>query len=255
MSPHPFLDSPTPIALAHRGGAAEAAENTLEAFRASYGLGYRWLETDVHLTRDAVVAAFHDPRLDRVTDRTGDIEDLDWEDVGSATVAGTGRIPSMEQLLTEFPDARFNIDTKSDRVVVPLLELIEAHDAWDRVCLGSFVDRRLDRARSIGGDRLCTSAGPREIASAVAGSFRLSVGRIDAHVLQIPIAFWGLRLVTRRLVRSAHEQGLAVHVWTIDRPDEMRRLLDIGVDGIMTDRPSVLREVMLERGLWQTGST
>ena len=238
------------MAIAHRGGAHEAPENSVDAFRAAYDMGYRWLETDAHVTLDRVVAAFHDPRLDRVTDRRGRIGELTWSAIRDARIEGSGRIPAMSDLLRDFPDARFNIDTKSDAVVEPLIELIGEHDAWDRVCVGSFFDRRLRRARALAGDRLCTSAGPLQIGVQLGRAYRAPLRRIGADVLQIPVRFRGVPLANRRLVRSAHAEGLAVHVWTVDDRAEMHRLFDLGVDGIMTDRPAVLREVMVERGYW-----
>ncbi len=250
MATHPYLESSRPIGIAHRGGAAEEPENTIEAFRAASALGFRYLETDVHLTIDGVVAAFHDPTLDRVSDRSGSIAELPWSEVRGARVEGRGTIPSMQELLEEFPDARFNIDAKSDAVLVPLLDLMVELDVLDRVCLGSFSDRRLARARARLGARLCTSAGRAGIARHVARARGVRVPPDKAHALQVPPSVRGIRLVTRRFVDRAHADGRAVHVWTIDDEDQMHELFDLGVDGIMTDRPQALRSVMIERGLW-----
>lgn len=250
MPTHPYLKHDGPIALAHRGGAHEAPENTMIAFQASYDMGYRWFETDAHLTVDHVVVSFHDSILDRVTDSTGRIDELPWTDVSAAVVGGVGRVPSMSELFTEFDDARINIDAKSDRVLEPLLEMIGSLDAWDRVCIGSFSHSRLRRAREIGGARLCTSASPRQIAQQKIRSYGVPIRPIAADALQIPVTVKGVQLVAPRLLDSAHADGLAVHVWTIDDPAEMTRLLDMGVDGIMTDRPAVLKDVLVARGSW-----
>lgn len=248
-----FLDHPRPIAFAHRGGAADAPENTLEAFGEAMALGFRYLETDVHLTADGVLVAFHDASLDRVTDRTGRIAELTWDEVRVARVLGPGRdgsIARMVDLLEAFPDARFNIDPKADEAVEPLAELITAADAVSRVCVGAFSDRRVARVRELVGEGLCCGLGPRGVTRLRIASLGLPVGRPDGDCAQVPPSLRGVPVVDRRLVDTAHRLGLQVHVWTIDDPTEMHRLCDLGVDGIMTDRPSVLRDVLMARGEW-----
>jgi glycerophosphoryl diester phosphodiesterase len=260
---HAYLEAARPVAFAHRGGSEEAPENTLPAFAAAVRLGFRYLETDAHLTRDGVLMAFHDPRLDRVTDRAGAIADLTLEEVEAADAAyawspdggrsfplrGSGvRVPRLEHLLVRFPHARVNIDPKADASVEPLVALVDRLGAWDRVCFGAFSDRRVARIRALSGGRACTSMGPRAVAVA-----RLCAGagvlpRQGADCLQVPVRQGPVPLVTARFVRAAHRAGLPVHVWTIDDPRTMHALLDLGVDGLMTDRPSVLRGVFLARG-------
>ena len=149
MSGWAYLDHPAPIAFAHRGGALDAPENSMEAFDAAVRLGYRYLETDVHLTADGVVVALHDASLDRVADRSGAVADLTWAEVSGARIDGVGTIPRLDDLLTCFPRARFNIDPKSDAVLEPLLERLQASHALERVCIGSFSDRRVARALSL----------------------------------------------------------------------------------------------------------
>lgn len=250
---HPFLDHPSPIAIAHRGGAAEAPENTMEAFAAAMALGFRYLETDVHLTADGVLVAFHDTSLDRVTDRTGRLADLTWDEVRRATVLGegtNGSIARMADLLEAFPDARFNIDPKADASVEPLAALINATGSVARVCVGAFSDRRVARVRALVTGDLCTGLGPRAVTRLRLASLGLPVGRPEGNCAQVPPTLRGVTLVDRRLVQTAHRLGLQVQVWTIDDPSEMHRLCDLGVDGIMTDRPAVLRDVLRARGVW-----
>lgn len=249
-SPWPFLDHPGPIAFAHRGGAGDWPENTMPAFEGAVELGYRWVETDAHVTSDGICLAFHDDQLDRVTDRTGVIAELPYREVRQARVDGREPIPLLEDLIGTFPDLRVNIDPKHDAAVDALAAVIERTGAVDRVCVGSFSDQRIDRIRAALGPKLCTSLGPKAIARLRGKSFGLPAGTITGGCAQVPHAFKGVPVTDRRFVERAHAAGLQVHVWTIDDPAEMHELLDLGVDGIMTDRPAVLREVLRSRGAW-----
>ena len=252
MSRHPYLDMDGPIAFAHRGGAEEFPENTLRAFRHAVDLGFTHIETDVHATADGVAVAFHDDSLDRVTDGRGIVGDLTWSQVQRARVAGTDPIVRLDELLEGLPDTRVNLDPKSDAAVEPLVDVLLRLGAVERVCVCSFSDRRTQRVRDRIGDSLCVGAGPRGIARLLAASARVPApGSLDYHAAQVPVRSKGLTLVRPGVLAAARRHGIAVHVWTIDEPAEMRRLLDMGVDGIMTDRPAVLREVMIERGHWR----
>ncbi|MFE9923650.1 glycerophosphodiester phosphodiesterase [Streptomyces sp. NPDC005774] len=248
---HPYLDHPGPIAFAHRGGAADGLENTARQFRCAVEAGYRYIETDVHVTRDGRLVAFHDATLDRVTDGAGLIADLPWRDVEQARVAGREPVPLFEELLTAFPEVRWNVDVKAEPALLPFLELIERMDAWDRVCLGSFSEARVMRAQRLAGPRLATSYGTRGVLNLRLRSWGVPVTvRRSAVAAQVPEARSGVPVVDRRFVRTAHARGLQVHVWTVNEPERMHRLLDLGVDGIMTDHIDTLRKVMEDRGIW-----
>ena len=250
-----FLTPPGPRAFAHRGwhtGDLAGLENSMAAFRRAVDEGYRYLETDVHLTRDRKLVAFHDDRLDRVTDSVGLIANLTWDEVRQARIGGREPIPLMEQVLAEFPGAYFNIDPKADASVGPLIDLIRSAGAVDRVCIGSFSDARLAAVRAALGPGLATSIGPRGIGSLVLAARLGRPGRAPGAVAaQVPTRFGRVQVVNPRFVDTAHGAGLEVHVWTIDDPAVMYRLLDLGVDGIMTDRPELLRQVLTDRGLWR----
>ncbi|MEM7141431.1 MAG: glycerophosphodiester phosphodiesterase [Actinomycetota bacterium] len=248
---HPYLDVGTPIAFAHRGGAEVHPENTERAFRHAVELGFTHLESDVHVTRDGVAISFHDHELDRVTDREGVIADLDWSEVRRARVDGTEAIMTLDELFEAFPSSRLNLDPKHEAAVEPLADAILRHDAVDRVMVGSFSDRRIAKVRQRVGPRLAVSAGPRHTAALLVRSRGVPVPTQWFHALQVPTTMRGLPVVTERLVDHLHEVGTQLHVWTINDPEEMSRLLDLGVDGIMTDRPGVLRDVMVERGEWR----
>jgi glycerophosphoryl diester phosphodiesterase len=243
---HPYLDWPAPIPFAHRGGASDNPENTMPAFEHAVGLGYTYLETDVHATSDGVLVAFHDPDLSRTCGRPGTIESLTWREVSAARVDGREAIPSFEELIDAFPEARFNVDCKADGAVQPLVDAIRRLGCLDRVCIGSFSDRRLRRLRGALGDRLCTGLGPVQVASLVLA------GRVPrgGQVAQVPVTMRSVTVVSERTIAAAHRGGLHLHVWTIDDTDEMHRLLDLGVDGIMTDRPQRLKDVLVDRGAW-----
>jgi glycerophosphoryl diester phosphodiesterase len=246
----PFLEHDGPIAFAHRGAHFEdgITENSMAAFARAVELGFRYVETDVHATADGVLVAFHDDVLDRTTDGTGRINDLPWSTVRTARLReGDGGVPLLEDLLGAWPDLRVNVDAKADPAVEPLVEVIRRTDAWDRVCLAAFSDRRLDRLRALTDDRCCTSMGPREVARLRAASVHIPSGAFAAACVQVPTRQGPLPLVDRRFVAAAHRRDLHVHVWTIDDPTEMTQLLDLGVDGIMTDRPDVLLDVLAHR--------
>ncbi|MBU6533192.1 glycerophosphodiester phosphodiesterase [Streptomyces mayonensis] len=248
---HPYLDHCGPLAFAHRGGAADGLENTLRQFRRAVEAGYRYIETDVHATLDGRLVAFHDSTLDRVTDGAGRIADLPWETVRRARVAGAEPVPLFEELLETFPGVRWNIDVKAEPALAPLLELIGRTNAWDRVCVGSFSEARVVRAQRLAGARLATSYGTRGVLGLRLRSWGLPAAvRRSAVAAQVPEAQSGVPVVDRRFVRTAHARGLQVHVWTVNDPERMHRLLDLGVDGIMTDHIDVLRKVMEDRGVW-----
>ncbi|MEV6804448.1 glycerophosphodiester phosphodiesterase [Streptomyces sp. NPDC017248] len=248
---HPYLDHPGPIAFAHRGGAADGVENTVAQFRRAVELGYRYIETDVHATADGRLVAFHDATLDRVTDGAGRIADLPWSEVRQARVGGREPVPLFEELLETFPGVRWNVDVKAEPALRPLLELVERAGAWDRVCAGSFSEARVVRAQRLAGPRLATSFGTRGVLNLRLRSWGLPAAvRRSAVAAQVPEAQSGVPVVDRRFLRAARARGLQVHVWTINEPERMHRLLDLGVDGIMTDHIDTLRKVMEDRGVW-----
>lgn len=253
------LDPPgSVLAFAHRGGASHpdivGLENSMAAFRSAVEQGYQYLETDVHVTRDGVLLAFHDDVLDRVTDAAGLIAEMSHQEVARARIGGVEQVPTLAELFDAFGDARFNIDVKSRGAVRALADFIDARDVADRVLVGSFSRARLNEFRRLTGGRVATSAAPSEVAAFVllpSGRLadRVTRGRVAA--LQIPHRQGRIPITTRSLVRRAHAAGKQVHVWTIDEPDEMKTLLDLGVDGLMTDRTDILKSVLTERGQWR----
>ncbi|MGY1810981.1 glycerophosphodiester phosphodiesterase [Blastococcus sp. SYSU D00669] len=248
-----FLDAPTPLAFAHRGGAIEHLENSMSAFEACVALGYRYLETDVRATADGVLVAFHDATLERTTDRAGSIERLPWSEVSQARIGGREPIVRLDDLLGAWPDVRFNLDIKAAGVLAPLARTVRRLQATDRLCLASFSDARIAAARRLFGPSMCTSLGPRGVAALRLSSYSpraAGLVRINAGCAQVPVHLGGRALIDERFVAAAHARGLQVHAWTVDTEDEVDTLLDLGVDGIMTDRPAMLRETLEKRGQW-----
>jgi glycerophosphoryl diester phosphodiesterase len=238
--------------MAHRGGALHPEnlgyENSLRAFEHAVDLGYRYLETDLHATSDGVVIAFHDRLLDRVTDRTGVVAQLPWSEVSKAKINGHEPIPRLDELLEHFPGIKFNLDIKAENGLKPAADVLRAANAIDRVCVSSFSQSRVRRIRNELGPTLCTGYGDWET-----GLIRFLPIPLKAAgaCLQIPERYGRLRVLTPGLVKRAHALGKQVHAWTIDDPADMNRLLDAGVDGLITDRTDLLRDVLIKRGQWQ----
>jgi glycerophosphoryl diester phosphodiesterase len=247
--------------MAHRGwciGELAGMENSLSALARALDEGFRYLEIDVQATSDGVAVVCHDPTLDRTTDGAGPIAGQPWRRVREARVAGREPVPALREVIERFPDALLNIDVKADPAVEPVLRLLTETDVWHRVALASFSPARLARLRAAGGDRLLTSCSPRDaLALRVRGWLdRAHLGRagavlpVPAELAQLPRRRGWVTVVDDSLVRAAHALGIEVHVWTVNDPDEMRALLDLGVDGLITDRPDLLRAVLVERDGW-----
>ncbi len=255
--PFPYLAGSLPRAFAHRGwhiGDLEGLENSLPAFQRAVAEGYRYLETDVHATSDGVVVVHHDGTLDRTTDGRGAIATQTWAQLKDVKIDGRAPLSRLEDLLEELPEAFFNIDVKADSAVVPFVRTLQRTGAIDRVAAASFSDSRLSRLRRLAGPKLLTAMGPRSVFLLWTNGWAplLQFSRFSAGWLaQVPVRQGPLKVVDEAFVKSAVRRGFEVHTWTIDEADEMRTLLDLGVHGIVTDRPDLLREVLQERGAWK----
>ena len=248
-----FLNHPVPLAFAHRGGAAHAPENSWRAFEHAVGLGYRYLETDLQATADGVLLAFHDRTLTRVTGMPGRVSRIGFDTVATARIHGSEPIPRLEDLLGAWPDIRFNIDVKDSAAIEPLAAVLRRTNAWDRICVASFSAARLRATRQALARPVCMAASP-------LGTFMVRVGgpvewlsrakwlaRAQVRCLQVPAS-----AATEALIARAHALGLQVHAWTVNDRQTMGHLLDVGVDGIMTDQTVTLRSVLTERNQWHT---
>ncbi|MFQ5968575.1 MAG: glycerophosphodiester phosphodiesterase [Acidimicrobiia bacterium] len=258
---HPFLAQEHPIAFSHRGGAALWPENTMEGFQQSYQLGYRFYETDLHLTRDDQIVLVHDDTLDRTTNGSGTVGDYTAAELQSLDAGyrfqpeedypfrGNGlTIPTLVEVLTTWPDTFFTLELKHGGMAKPLAELINRHDLWDRVLVAGYKDGWLKEFRTETGGRVATSTSRGEIGAFWLMSRNHRGLRLAGIALQVPMYYGPMTVVDRSFVEAAHTVGKQVHAWTIDDGAEMSLLLDMGVDGIMTNRPDTLKKLLIARG-------
>lgn len=253
-----YLDHDGPIPLSHKGFSLNGLENSMTAIAAAVDLGFRYLETDVQATCDGVVVPFHDERLDPVTDGFGPVAELPWRTVSRALIRGVEPVPRLEDVLGTWPQLRVNIDIKSWGAVVPLVRVVERTKAHERVCITSFSDRRRLAALRRLGRPVATSAGRGTVTRFAAAAYlpgglgealvAAALRRVDC--LQVPERFGPVPVVTPRSLAAAHGAGVPVHVWTVNDVASMERLLDMGVDGIVTDRADLLKELLIARGTW-----
>lgn len=251
---HPYFDTGGAVAaLAHRGFSRDGLENSMAAFEAAVELGFRYVETDAHGTSDGVAVALHDASLDRTTDSRGEVAKLRWSQVKGAKIGGVEPVPLFEDLLGTWPELRVNVDVKGESGIRPIAEAIERTKAHDRVCVASFSTARRRATVKLLSRPVATSAGTSEAgafwaASAVGGGAAGALADVDA--LQVPWRVGRARVLFARQVRSAHGAGREVHVWTVNERADMEALLDMGVDGLISDRADLLRAVLVERGRW-----
>ena len=254
----PSSPAKVPLGLSHRGFSPDGLENTMAAFQAAVDLGFGYLETDVRTTSDGVLMAFHDESLDRVTDAAGPISARSLRELRSVRVRGTEPIPTFEEVLVRWPEVRLNVDIKDAAGAAALAALIEKHQAHERVLVTSFSDRRrLDCLRRLSRPA-ATSAGsagtaallllsPLGLASLTARLFRF-------RCVQVPVNFRGIPVVRPAFLRRCRRAGIQVHVWTVNTRQLMDGLLDMGVDGLVSDRADLLSEVLAARGAWPQGA-
>lgn len=235
-----YFDLPTPRLLAHRGLAVDAPENTLLAFDRAAAVGAPYVETDVHVSADGVAVVAHDPSLSRVAGRATDVSRLTMDELRRVDLGHGQGFASLEEALDAFPHLRFNIDVKVAAAVAPTVAAIQRTRAAPRVLLTSFSEHRRLRLGLLVPESV-TSAGRRgviatRLASVLRRPAAVGLARRGAAALQIPERVGSFRLVTSRFVEAVHRAGAEVHVWTVNDPADMIRLLDLGVDGLVTDR-------------------
>ena len=234
--------------LAHRGGSIESLENTIESFKYSISLGCNYIETDVQLSLDGKPYIFHDEDLNRLAGINKIFNDLHSSEIDEIKLFNNHKIPLLEEVLLKFPETYFQIDVKTDEVALPALKVIYDLGAQDRVCIASFSSERLETVRNKYPD-ICISMGPKEILKLLLASFGLYRGTVPGDCLQIPIYQYGIKLVTKRFVNFVQSKDLKVIVWTINKPEEMKKLIELEVDGIITDKPKALFDIIKQNPL------
>ena len=247
---HPFFKDHKFYGFVHRGGDEEKTENTLEAFQYSSDLGFVFMETDVQATSDGEVVIFHDSDLKRVAGLNKRVSDLTFKEIKAVDLIYGGRIPSLEETLSSFPNLRFNIDIKVDSAVDQTIKIVNNFNAFNRVCLAAFSSKRLNRIRELTDTSLCSSMGQAEIVKLLLSSYGLNFRESPGLCAQVPVSQFGIPIVTKRFIKKVHDLNKLIHVWTIDETQEMYRLIDLGVDGLMTDKPTVLKDALVARNLF-----
>ena len=250
MTIHPYLIPKKTIGIAHRGGRFSGAENTMEAFENAISLGYKYIETDLHITKDQQLVVFHDYNLDRLTNASGPLHNYTLKELKTLKINNKFQIPSLNDLFKTWPDIFFNLDAKSNEVIIPLSNYLKKNKVSDRVCVGSFSGSRLKKIRSIFGPKLCTSASPLEVLKVRMYSYGMPITKIEANCLQVPKTYYGIQIVDKLFLKAAKSLGLKVHVWTVNDKQSIEKLLDLGVDGIITDETLLLKNILEKRKVW-----
>ena len=235
-------------AFAHRGGANDFVENTLEAFEQSINLGFKYIETDVRATKDNKLVIFHDPDLKRMLNLEIDISSINYDELSSYKINGVHKIPTFLETVSSWPNINFNIDPKSDKSAELLISELKSVGNLDRFCVGSFDSTKLNKIRNAFDNKLCTSMGTNEVINFYFLRF-FGINSIDTPCLQLPYFKNGFKIITAKLIRDAHKFNKKVHAWTIDDPKEISELLDMGIDGIMTDSPELLKNEVAKKGI------
>lgn len=228
----------------HRGGSLESPENTLESFSYSQSIGCKYIETDVQISLDGIPYIFHDETLTRILKKDIIFSSLHSSEIDRLSIFNNHPIPTLEKALNDFPEMFFQIDVKTDEVAIPALEIIKKCNAIDRVCIASFNSKRLNNVYK-NYPEVCLSMGPIEVFKLLLASFNLYSKDIQGDCLQVPIYQYGfIKIVTQRFVKYVQNRGLKISVWTINDPKTLKKLIDMKVDGIITDKPKLLMELL-----------
>ncbi|TXT54322.1 MAG: hypothetical protein BAJATHORv1_70022 [Candidatus Thorarchaeota archaeon] len=268
MTDNPLISPSRPLIMGHRGNPSAAPENTLEAIKAAVDIGVDFIETDIRLTSDDRIVLFHDDTLERITGEADVVSNYTLDDLLSfdmgALYTPDGetypfkdkgyKIATLEKSLSMFPDMKFNLDIKDDIDDFPqiLIDLLIRHGAKNRVVIGSFHSQQVERVRGIDSE-IMTSAHPGEVKRFVLGMKahldRFLVKNPRYFALQVPMQSGRIKVISKRFIDAAHNRGVAVHVWTINEAETMNELIDLGIDGIFTDEPQLLKDILSDRGL------
>ena len=239
----PYLNYSGLAVLAHRGGSIESYENTLASFAYAQSIGCKYIETDVQVSLDGIPYIFHDESLERITGIKGIFSSITSSEIDKIRIFNDHPIPKLDIALKEFPELFFQIDLKTDLVAIPALEVIKKNNAEKRVCIASFNSNRLKQVKE-NYPEMCLSMGPKEVAKLLLASFGLFKGEIPGDCLQVPIYSHGIKVVTKRFIKFVQSRNLKIMVWTINDEKTLKKLINMNVDGIITDTPKLLTELL-----------
>ena len=232
------------IGLSHRGNSKKFIENSFEAFNSVIKLGYKYIETDLRMTLDNEVIAFHDPDLKRLFNLELQVKDLTFNEINNLFKEKNSSLLTLENALKKFPKIYFNIDLKVEKVIQESIRVVADLNAFDRVCFASFYSSRIEEVLQHNKNAI-VSMGMKDVA--LFKFFKLNNKNIK--IIQIPLKWKGVKVLTRNLIQKAHKNNLLVHVWTINDRKTINNLIDLGVNGVITDKPELLMEIMKERDL------
>jgi glycerophosphoryl diester phosphodiesterase len=244
--------------MAHRGGAEYSPnlgkENTLHGFHQAVSLGYRYLETDLQATKDGLLVCFHDETLDRMAGLSGRVSDYTADELKNVTIGGEP-IPFFTEVVEVFPQTRFNVDLKTNDCVLPLVAMLDSYNLADRILVDSFSQQRISAFRQLSSPRIPTAMAPLGVAWTALVPYLSGVVSSPGVALQVPvrnnIGPFNLQVISPEVIDRVHALGKVIHAWTINDAHEMNVLIDWGIDGIITDRPDVLKEILISRNLWE----
>ena len=245
-----FIRSTNIVPIAHRGASLLASENSFESFRKAFDLGYRVIETDIHSSKDGTAYIFHDITLERLTGENLKISDLKDVDIDSLKINNSSIIPRLSNVFEEFPEGLFNLDAKTWKSTTPIVDTIQNMGCRSRVCIGSFNDRRVNAIIKELGLETCHSMGASNVIKFYLGAQLGIEQHFTSQCIQLPIKMFGISLTTRKVLSYARKLGIKIHFWTINNPVIMQQLLELNVDGIMTDDCVLLKEIMKEQNKW-----
>ena len=232
------------IGLSHRGNSKKFIENSFEAFNSVIQMGYQFIETDLRMTLDKEVIAFHDPDLKRLFNLDLQVKDLTFNEINNLFREKNCRLLTLEEAFKEFPSINFNLDLKVKEVINESIDIVSDLNAFDKVCFASFRDSHTEKVLQHN-QNANVSMGMKGVA--LFKFFKFHNKKIK--IIQIPLKWNGIKVLTRNLIERAHKSNLLVHVWTINDRKTINNLIDLGVNGIVTDEPELLIEIMKERDL------
>ena len=245
-----YMNSSNIVPIAHRGASLVATENSFESFRKAFDLGYRIIETDIHSSKDGTAYIFHDNTLERLTGENLKISDLKDVDIDSLKVNKSSIIPRLSNVFEEFPEGLFNLDAKTWEATIPITNTVKKMACSSRVCIGSFNDKHIDAIIRELGVETCHSMGTSNVFKFYLGAQLGIKQNFTAQCIQLPIKQFGISLITQKILRHARKLGIKIHFWTINNSGLIQKLLELDVDGIMTDDCILLKTIMEKKHKW-----